>query len=815
MPPTYTDGDLAIPPYRQQQQHHQHQQSQSQSCSQQQQQQRPHRRHDAHKPDAEHRLGQYNIIKTLGEGSFGKVKLAVHQVSGQKVALKIISRKKLNNRDMAGRVEREIAYLQLLRHPHIIKLYTVITTPNDIIMVIEYAGGELFEYIVTNGKMTEDSARRFFQQIICAVEYCHRHKIVHRDLKPENLLLDDYLNVKIADFGLSNIMTDGNFLKTSCGSPNYAAPEVISGKLYAGPEVDVWSCGVILYVLLCGRLPFDDDYIPTLFKKIGQGNYSIPHFLSSEARNLIQRMLVVNPLSRITVADIRQDPWFNKGLPEYLRPPPEEFFNTGVDFSRLPTWKSIERGPAERLKGELHEAVVGKLGSTMGYAKDDVQDALNKEEPSAIKDAYMIVRENQMMMRDSRLSNAHNIKNFLAQSPPAWNSYLPSSPRHTPNSQAPNSPSFNAQTPQRTASPFALPGTKDGLGIAGVPEDVATPGDVGPSPSSSISILPTSLPAYHKAYMSGAPPPPSPAPSSPQITPQQTRRGLRPINTRIQSSTNRIEGLTPLPPGHAQHAKRPRPTRWQFGIRSRNSPLEAVGCIYRALRKLGAEWELEECDDDEVGENGEEGDGNDSDSGGETPGEEYANSDTDSASSHEEEADSQDTDSDWQSRQHSRHNNVQQNSKNKRTQTVPTDPWIIHCRWRKSPLTSTATTKRPNYPPANPIGEEGLYVHMEIQLYQLEHNFYLVDFKCAGYERLGKRKKVGFLTELGGDGRGVIKGDDGKEEEVAVKGRGKGKGKSGNGGEGDGGDGEKEVSSPFPFLELASRLIIQLAEATE
>lgn len=137
-------------------------------------------------------------------------------------------------------------------------------------MVIEYAGGELFDFLVSNGKVPEDSARRFFQQIICAVEYCHRHKIVHRDLKPENLLLDMNLNVKIADFGLSNIMTDGNFLKTSCGSPNYAAPEVIGGKLYAGPEVDVWSCGVILFVLLCGKLPFDDDYIPNLFKKISR-----------------------------------------------------------------------------------------------------------------------------------------------------------------------------------------------------------------------------------------------------------------------------------------------------------------------------------------------------------------------------------------------------------------------------------------------------------------------------------------------------------------------------------------------------------------
>lgn len=312
-------------------------------------------------------------------------------------------------------------------------------------MVIEYAGGELFDYIVKNGKMREEEARRFFQQIICAVEYCHRHKIVHRDLKPENLLLDEFMNVKIADFGLSNIMTDGNFLKTSCGSPNYAAPEVISGKLYAGPEVDVWSSGVILYVLLCGKLPFDDDYIPTLFKKISrksthshshsqryarsphhmrcpnrprspdrvesrpsmtssliltcfaEGNYTIPNYLGSEARNLIAKMLVVNPLHRINIEEIRKDPWFKKDLPDYLRPTPEEFFDTGVDFAKLPPLRTIERGPAEKLEGELHEAVVGKLGKTMGYAEDDVQDALNKQEPSAIKDAYMIVRENQMM----------------------------------------------------------------------------------------------------------------------------------------------------------------------------------------------------------------------------------------------------------------------------------------------------------------------------------------------------------------------------------------------------------------------------------
>ncbi|KAF5015016.1 hypothetical protein F66182_13804, partial [Fusarium sp. NRRL 66182] len=176
------------------------------------------------------RLDQYKTVKLLGEGSFGKVKLAIHQPSGRQVALKIIPRRKLLSRDMVGRVEREIQYLQLLRHPHIIKLYTVIPTKSDIVMVLEYAERELFDYLVKRGKCNDDEARKFFQQIICAVEYCHRHKIVHRDLKPENLLIDSEKNVKIADFGLSNIMTDGNFLKTSCGSPNYAAPEVISGK---------------------------------------------------------------------------------------------------------------------------------------------------------------------------------------------------------------------------------------------------------------------------------------------------------------------------------------------------------------------------------------------------------------------------------------------------------------------------------------------------------------------------------------------------------------------------------------------------------
>ena len=270
-------------------------------------------------------------------------------------------------------------------------------------MVLEYAGGELFDYIVQNGKMREDEARRFFQQIICAVEYCHRHKIVHRDLKPENLLLDENLNVKIADFGLSNIMTDGNFLKTSCGSPNYAAPEVINGKLYAGPEVDVWSCGVILYVLLVGRLPFDDEHIPSLFAKIAKGHYVVPPYVPSGAAALIKKMLAVNPVHRATIEDIRLDPWFCKNLPAYLQPPVEEFIDTGVDPTKAINPKSIAPNASPAVQEKLHDQVTEKISKTMGYGIKDVQEALAADEPSAIKDAYLIVRENKLMQANRKL----------------------------------------------------------------------------------------------------------------------------------------------------------------------------------------------------------------------------------------------------------------------------------------------------------------------------------------------------------------------------------------------------------------------------
>eukprot|EP00127_Corallochytrium_limacisporum_P006358 Clim_evm69s225 gene=Clim_evmTU69s225 len=267
------------------------------------------------------RIGQYELGETLGVGSFGKVKLAKHAQTQHEVAIKILSKDQIVARDMQQKIQREIQNLKLFRHPHIIKFYEVIATPNDIFMVMEYVnGGELFDYIVANGKMEEQEARKIFQQIVSGVDYCHRHQVVHRDLKPENLLLDHNNNVKIADFGLSCVLEDGNFLKTSCGSPNYAAPEIIAGNAYAGPEVDIWSCGVILYALLCAKLPFDDPYIPNLFKKIRCGQFSIPDHIGSGPRDLLCKMLVVDPLKRATMADVRDHWWFKVDLPENLFP---------------------------------------------------------------------------------------------------------------------------------------------------------------------------------------------------------------------------------------------------------------------------------------------------------------------------------------------------------------------------------------------------------------------------------------------------------------------------------------------------------------
>lgn len=254
-------------------------------------------------------VGFYEIIRTLGKGNFAVVKLAKHKVTKTQVAIKIIDKTRLSPSNLE-KIYREVQIMKLLNHPHIIKLYQVMETKDMLYIVTEYAkNGEMFDHLTSNGRMSEDEARKKFWQILTAVDYCHRHHIVHRDLKTENLLLDASMNIKLADFGFGNFYNAGEPLSTWCGSPPYAAPEVFEGKEYEGPQLDIWSLGVVLYVLVCGSLPFDAPSLPALRQRVTEGRFRIPFFMSQDCENLIRKMLVVDPSKRISVAQIKQHRW--------------------------------------------------------------------------------------------------------------------------------------------------------------------------------------------------------------------------------------------------------------------------------------------------------------------------------------------------------------------------------------------------------------------------------------------------------------------------------------------------------------------------
>ncbi|XP_063067940.1 serine/threonine-protein kinase SIK1-like [Engraulis encrasicolus] len=254
-------------------------------------------------------VGFYEIIRTLGKGTFAVVKLARHKVTKTQVAIKIIDKTRLDPSDLK-KINREVQIMKLLNHPHIVKLYQVMETKDMLYIVTEFAqNGEMFEYLTTVGRLTEADARRKFWQIVNAVEYCHQRRIIHRDLKAENLLLDKNMNVKLADFGFGNFYNQGELLSTWCGSPPYAAPEVFEGKPYEGPQIDIWSLGVVLYVFVSGALPFDADNLHLLRQKVTEGRFRVPFFMSRDCENLIRRMLTVNPAKRITISQIKQHRW--------------------------------------------------------------------------------------------------------------------------------------------------------------------------------------------------------------------------------------------------------------------------------------------------------------------------------------------------------------------------------------------------------------------------------------------------------------------------------------------------------------------------
>ena len=481
---------------------------------------------------------------------------------------------------MEEKVQREINILHLCTHPHIIRLYEVIDTPTDIFLVNEYvSGGELFDYIVSKGRLAADEARNFFHQIISGVEYCHFQKIVHRDLKPENLLLDSNLNIKIADFGLSNLMRDGDFLRTSCGSPNYAAPEVISGHLYAGPEVDVWSCGVILYALLCGSLPFDDESIPNLFKKIKSGMYSLPSHLSQLARNLIPRMLEVDPMKRITIPEIRLHPWFQHKLPPYLRHPPElmEKQERVVDpavideVMKLPFHKAYQHLLNGAIMNGMPSSVPQNQPTYPLITRELIESAASLEDsredgaPKILRDlrvAYELILDHKHT-RLRVMEVARAIREAASATPPAF------------------SPGGS-----RGATPGGYPGSMgSGTGSYGGSGGYAN------SPSAHHTQISQSRMAEEAARVLLQPgavrggagggavhtPPPSSIPSS------LGNQGS-PHVVQMQSSIPGNIGMI------AQHQHGRRNRRWYLGIQSKKDPAHVMTEVYKALMALGCEW---------------------------------------------------------------------------------------------------------------------------------------------------------------------------------------------------------------------------------
>jgi len=535
-------------------------------------------------------IGQFILGKNLGIGAFGKVKLATHVVTGHKVAVKILNKAKIKQLGMEEKVQREINILHLCTHPHIIRLYEVIDTPTDIFLVNEYvSGGELFDYIVSKGRLSADEARNFFHQIVSGVEYCHFQKIVHRDLKPENLLLDANDNIKIADFGLSNLMRDGDFLRTSCGSPNYAAPEVISGHLYAGPEVDVWSCGVILYALLCGSLPFDDESIPNLFKKIKSGMYSLPTHLSQLAKNLIPRMLEVDPMKRITIPEIRLHPWFQHKLPPYLRHPPElmEKQERVVDSQvidevmKLPFHKAY--GSLANQNGTTNHSMNGSAVPQCPTVSRELiekaaalEDNRDSDNPKLLRDlrcAYELILDHKHT-RLRVMEVARAIKEAASATPPAFS---PGGSRGA----TPGGSHYSGNSASRYGGQSGSSGGSYGSNQAynnssQSPTTLNSPANqarVAEEATRALTQIGSQQQSLHNTPASVAQTPPI---------------GVVGVGSHpVVQMTSSIPGNTGMIAQH-QHGRRTR--RWYLGIQSKKDPAHVMTEVYKALMALGCQW---------------------------------------------------------------------------------------------------------------------------------------------------------------------------------------------------------------------------------
>eukprot|EP00117_Sycon_ciliatum_P037901 scpid15967/ scgid28258/ Serine/threonine-protein kinase BRSK2; Brain-selective kinase 2; Brain-specific serine/threonine-protein kinase 2; Serine/threonine-protein kinase 29; Serine/threonine-protein kinase SAD-A len=368
-----------------------------------------HRRHHRHKQLRA--VGPYLLGKTLGKGQTGLVKLATHCKTKKKVAIKIIDRSHVKE-SVVRKVEREIVVMKLIQHPHLLRLFDVYDNTKYLFLVLEYVeGGELFDYLVKRGRLSPKEARRLFRQIVSAISYCHDHSVCHRDLKPENLLLDSKNDIRVADFGMANLQIE--VMRTSCGSPHYAAPEVIMGEHYDGFKADVWSCGVILYALLAGQLPFDDPNLSTLLEKVKFGHFEMPAYFPPKAQRLIFRMLERNPANRISLKQVMKDDWLQWDQE-----------TSGINEMPGPETETIEAVQTWKLKdGEIDDDIFkNMLSFTCFKDKDELIAALTCEERNMEKAVYFLLLrrkgENPAVSDDSDIEDInfeHNGYRFDAR----------------------------------------------------------------------------------------------------------------------------------------------------------------------------------------------------------------------------------------------------------------------------------------------------------------------------------------------------------------------------------------------------------------
>ncbi|XP_074992524.1 maternal embryonic leucine zipper kinase isoform X7 [Calonectris borealis] len=379
--------------------------------------------------DYEEILKYYELHETIGTGGFAKVKLARHLLTGEKVAIKIMDKFALG--DDLPRVKIEIDAMKNLSHQHICQLYHVIETSKKIFMVLEYCpGGELFDYIISKDRLSEEEARVFFRQIVSAIAYVHSQGYAHRDLKPENLLIDKEHNLKLIDFGLCAKPKGGldYHLNTCCGSPAYAAPELIQGKAYIGSEADIWSMGVLLYALLCGSLPFDDDNVMAVYRKIMRGKYSIPKWLSPSSTLLLNQMLQVkvDPKKRITVKHLLSHPWLMQGYSDALQ------------------WQS--KHPSE--KTMTCEDVSDCSEMPHAFGSMEFSDAASLFEESPLEEFILNTRRRKQHSRhDAQLDDTE----FTLSTPVT---------RKVASKKHENKENIDTESALRNEMPFALPGPK-------------------------------------------------------------------------------------------------------------------------------------------------------------------------------------------------------------------------------------------------------------------------------------------------------------------------------------------------------------------